>query len=171
VQDPSFNHATDAAVKNWLGRPGAIVADSLMQSVGIAALAVVLPAAVWGWQFLTHRATSRLKVRLAGWVLGAVFSAGFVASLPASENWPLPAGLGGVLGDALMRIPAFVIGDALAIEVKMFVGLFYGALAALALAAACGLGASSAEEDAVDADRPGRTVVSLGALAHGILAL
>ena len=126
VQDPSFNHATDAAVKNWLGRPGAIAADFLMQSVGLAAVAVVLPAAVWGWQIVTHRPASRLKFRLAGWILGVVLCAGFVAALPTSPSWPLPAGLGGVLGDALMRLPAFVVGDAFMSEIKLFVGLFYG---------------------------------------------
>jgi S-DNA-T family DNA segregation ATPase FtsK/SpoIIIE len=171
VQDPSFNHATDAAVKNWIGLPGAVVADFLMQSLGIAALAVILPAAIWGWQFVTHRATSRLRVRLAGWLVGIVFCAGFVAALPISQNWPLPAGLGGVLGDALIRLPAFVIGDALAGEIRMFVGLFYGALAAIALSAACGLGASAVDQEDGDADRPGRAAISLGALTHGLLAL
>ena len=171
VQDPSFNHATDAAVKNWLGRPGAIAADFLMQSVGLAALAVVLPAAVWGWQIVTHRPASRLKFRLAGWILGVVLCAGFVAALPTSPSWPLPAGLGGVLGDALMRLPAFVVGDAFMSEIKLFVGLFYGGFAALALTAACGLGVPAKLEQEVDPDRPGRIATAIGALAHGFLAL
>jgi S-DNA-T family DNA segregation ATPase FtsK/SpoIIIE len=171
VQDPSFNHATDAPVKNWLGVPGAIVADFLMQSFGIAALATILPAAVWGWQVITHRPASRWKTRVAGWVLGVIFCAGFVAALPTSQTWPLPAGLGGVLGDALMRLPAFVVGDPLADDIKMFVGLVYGAVAALALSAACGLGASADEQELEDADRPSRAAVSLGALTHGVLAL
>jgi DNA segregation ATPase FtsK/SpoIIIE, S-DNA-T family len=171
VQDPSFNHATDAAVKNWLGRPGAIVADFLMQSLGLAALAVVLPAAVWGWQIVTHRAASRTRYRLAGWILGVTLCAGFVAALPASASWPLPAGLGGVLGDALMRLPAFVAGDAFMNEIKLFVGLFYGGFAALALAAACGLGVPAKSEQDVDQDRPGRIATTIGALAHGFLAL
>jgi S-DNA-T family DNA segregation ATPase FtsK/SpoIIIE len=174
VQDPSFNHATDAAVKNWLGRPGAVVSDSLMQMFGIAALAVILPAAVWGWQFITHRAASRVRVRLAGWILGVVFCAGFVAALPVSSNWPLPAGLGGVLGDALVRLPAFVTGDALAAEIRIYVGLFYGALASVALSLACGVGVpppaeTDPEEEAND--RPGRISVFFGALAHGFFSL
>ncbi|MEX2129377.1 MAG: DNA translocase FtsK 4TM domain-containing protein [Xanthobacteraceae bacterium] len=172
VQDPSFNHATDAALKNWLGRPGAVVADFLMQMFGIAALAAILPAAVWGWQFVTHRAASRVKIRLAGWILGVIFCAGFVAALPVSPNWPLPAGLGGVLGDALVRLPSFVIGNALAAEIRMYVGLFYGSLASVALSLACGVGVpASNESDEEENDRPGRVAVSFGALAHGFLAL
>src|SRR5712692_5662219 len=39
VQDPSLSHATNVAVRNALGLPGAIVADLLMQLLGVAALA------------------------------------------------------------------------------------------------------------------------------------
>ena len=39
VQDPSFSHATNAPVRNVLGRGGAIVADLLMQLFGLAAIA------------------------------------------------------------------------------------------------------------------------------------
>jgi S-DNA-T family DNA segregation ATPase FtsK/SpoIIIE len=172
VQDPSFNHATDAAVKNWLGRPGAVVADFLMQMFGIAALAAILPATVWGWQAVTHRAAaSRVKIRLIGWILGVTFCAGFVAALPVSPSWPLPAGLGGVLGDALVRLPAFVIGDVLAAEIRIYVGLFYGSLASVALSLACGVGVPPGAEDDEENDKPNRLLVSFGALAHGILAL
>jgi S-DNA-T family DNA segregation ATPase FtsK/SpoIIIE len=171
VQDPSFNHATDAVVKNWLGKPGAIVADFLMQSFGLAALAVILPAAVWGWQIVTHRPVSRLRFRLAGWILGIIFCAGFVAALPPSQSWPLPAGLGGVLGDAVMRVPAFVVGDTFLNEIKLFVGLFLAGIAALALAVACGLGIPEKPEQDEDQDRPGRIATMIGALAHGFLAL
>jgi S-DNA-T family DNA segregation ATPase FtsK/SpoIIIE len=55
VQDPSLNHATDARVKNWLGYPGAIAADFLMQLYGLAALAAILPCSVLGGQIVTHR--------------------------------------------------------------------------------------------------------------------
>ena len=171
VQDPSFNHATDASVKNWLGWPGAIIADSLMQSFGIAALAVVLPTAVWGWQIVTHRAPSRLRYRLIGWAVGIVLCAGFAAALPTTQSWPLPAGLGGVIGDALMRVPAFLVGDTLLNDIKLFVGMLYGGFAALALAAACGIGIPEADAREEDADRPGRIATAIGAVAHAFLAL
>ena len=59
VQDPSLSHATPAPVRNLLGLPGAIIADLLMQLIGIASLALVLPIAVWGWRLLTHRSLDR----------------------------------------------------------------------------------------------------------------
>ena len=41
VQDPSLSHATAAHVRNILGLPGAVVADLLMQLVGVASVASV----------------------------------------------------------------------------------------------------------------------------------
>src|SRR5260370_39481888 len=48
VQDPSLNHATNSPVRNLLGVPGAIVADLLMQLLGVAALVFIMPVAIWG---------------------------------------------------------------------------------------------------------------------------
>ena len=71
VQDPSLSHATNAPVRNLLGVPGAIVADLLMQLLGIAPLALVLPIAIWGWRLATHRPLDRERLRLALWIAGA----------------------------------------------------------------------------------------------------
>src|SRR5215471_2888673 len=54
VKDPSLSHATSAPVRNLLGLPGAIVADLLMQLLGLASVAVILPIAVWGWRLIAH---------------------------------------------------------------------------------------------------------------------
>ena len=59
VQDPSLSHATNAPVRNILGVPGAIVADLLTQLFGLAALAFILPIAIWGWRLVTHRPMQR----------------------------------------------------------------------------------------------------------------
>jgi S-DNA-T family DNA segregation ATPase FtsK/SpoIIIE len=44
VQDPSLSHATDAPVRNFLGTPGAVGADLLMQLFGLASTVFVLLA-------------------------------------------------------------------------------------------------------------------------------
>ena len=59
VQDPSLSHATNAPVRNILGVPGATVADLLTQLFGVAALAFILPIAIWGWRLVTHRPMQR----------------------------------------------------------------------------------------------------------------
>src|SRR5262249_48297544 len=99
VQDPSLSHATNAPVRNILGVPGAIVAALLTQLFGLAALAFILPIAIWGWRLVTHRPMQRERVRLLFWLLGVVLTAGCAAALPRSGAWPLPVGLGGVIGD------------------------------------------------------------------------
>ncbi len=170
VQDPSLNHATNGSVRNLLGLPGAIVADFLMQLFGIAAIAAVLPIAIWGWRFLTHRAPSREKLRLAAWIIGLLFSAGFAASLPQPPTWPLSTGLGGVLGDALLKLPSLAAGGAIASEIRIFIGLVLGFLAIIALAMASGVGLPTPSGDEAE-DSPDRTEISLGALTHGFLAL
>ena len=60
VQDPSLSHATNAPVRNMLGLGGAIVADLLTQLLGLAALALVLPVAIWGWRLASHRRLFRM---------------------------------------------------------------------------------------------------------------
>src|ERR1700758_588123 len=112
VQDPSLSHATSRAIRNIVGYPGAIFADLLMQILGLGAIMLILPIAVWGWRMLTHRAFDREALRLGCWVLCTVIAAGFVSCWPHGGRWPLPTGLGGVVGDALVRAPAVIFGPA-----------------------------------------------------------
>src|SRR3954470_14875197 len=112
VQDPSLSHATSRAIRNILGYPGAIGADLLMQILGLGAIMLILPVAVWGWRMLTHRTFDREALRLGCWILCTVIAAGFASCWPHSGSWALPTGLGGVVGDALVRAPAVVFGPA-----------------------------------------------------------
>src|SRR5262252_10863424 len=77
VQDPSLSHATSRAIRNIMGYPGAIGADMLMQILGLGAIMLVLPVAVWGWRMMTHRSFDREALRLACWLLATVLAAGF----------------------------------------------------------------------------------------------
>ena len=82
VQDPSLSHATDAPVRNWLGRPGATFADLSVQLFGVASIMLVLPLAAWGWRLLTHRAPGRRWLRAAFWIIGLVLASAFASCLP-----------------------------------------------------------------------------------------
>src|SRR6267154_30687 len=81
VQDPSLSHATSRAIRNIAGYPGAIGADLLMQILGLGAIMLILPVAVWGWRMLTHRTFDREALRLGCWILTTVIAAGFVYRL------------------------------------------------------------------------------------------
>ena len=106
VQDPSLSHATTAKVRNLLGAPGAIAADLMMQMLGLAAAMVLMPLALTGWRLLAHRELGG-KLRQLVWIVALLLAAAFFGCLPKPESWPLPTGLGGVTGDALLRIPQF----------------------------------------------------------------
>ena len=110
VQDPSLSHATNAPVRNMIGLQGAIAADLLMQLLGLASVVLVLLVAILGWRLLTHRPLYRERWRLLLWLAVAIFAAAFASCLPRTATWPLPTGLGGVIGDALLRAPVFFFG-------------------------------------------------------------
>jgi len=111
ITDPSLNHATDEPVRNALGVPGAILADVLMQTIGLATAIFLAPVVLWGWRLLAGRALRIGRKRFAAWVAGTLFAAGSLAALPMPDTWPLPIGLGGFLGDAMYAIPAKITGN------------------------------------------------------------
>src|SRR5258708_3106330 len=139
VQDPSLSHAIDGPVRNFLGTPGAIGADLLMQLFGLAATVLVLPVAVWGWRIATHRPFDREWMRLAFWVAGSISAAGLAACLPPSERWPLPTGLGGVIGAALLRLPELAFGRLTGTELLAATAVF-GLCTLIAVVIATGFG-------------------------------
>ncbi len=106
VQDPSFNHAASGPVHNLLGAPGAVAADLVMQMLGLSAIAFLTPASFWGWRLIAARRLERVKARLVLWLGGGVLSAGLASLLPVTARWPLPTGLGGVVGDAILAVPS-----------------------------------------------------------------
>jgi S-DNA-T family DNA segregation ATPase FtsK/SpoIIIE len=178
VQDPSLSHATSRAIRNIVGYPGAIGADLLMQILGLGAIMLILPVAVWGWRMLTHRTFDREALRLGCWILCTVIAAGFASCWPHNGAWPLPTGLGGVVGDALVRAPAVVFGPPGFIY-RLVLGIILFAAMCAAFLFASGWG-SRAQEDALtpieDDDEPfveeedDRGSVSLGWMFHALMS-
>jgi DNA segregation ATPase FtsK/SpoIIIE, S-DNA-T family len=146
VQDPSLSHATSRAIRNIVGYPGAIGADLLMQILGLGAIMLILPVAVWGWRMLTHRTFDREALRLACWILCTVIAAGFASCWPHGGAWPLPTGFGGVVGDALLRAPAVVFGPPVFIFRLVFGTILFAALSATFLIAS-GVGSRARDEE------------------------
>src|SRR4051812_42245908 len=110
VSDPSLNHATDAPVHNLLGSPGAIAADLAMQLFGLGSLALIAPLALWGFRLMRQRARGHLARRFALWTVGAGAATAVASALPTTNRWPLPTGLGGVVGDALLHVARTATG-------------------------------------------------------------
>ena len=146
VQDPSLSHATSRAIRNIVGYPGAIFADLMMQILGLGAIMLILLVAVWGWRMLTHRTFDREAVRLGCWILCTVISAGFASCWARGGAWPLPTGLGGVVGDALVRAPAVVFGPP-GIVYRLVLGIILFAAAVATFLIAGGLGSRPQEDE------------------------
>src|SRR5690242_15479825 len=147
VADPSLSHATDAPVRNWMGWPGAVAADLMMQLLGLGALALILPVAIWGYRLLGHRAMGRGRLRVMLWPVGAVLAAALASCLPRGAHWPLPCGLGGVIGDAILRLPILTFHLPLRGGNAVIAAIVLGGAAALAIAFAAGLLWRDAEGD------------------------
>lgn len=105
VADPSLSHATSAPVTNVLGGGGAVFADLVMQILGLGAVLALLPITLWGWQLMTYGGLDRKPARF-GYALGFVAAGcALLALLPLFAAWPLPIGLGGLVGDAMIALP------------------------------------------------------------------
>ena len=188
VQDPSLNHATSAPTRNWLGPAGAISADLVMQLFGLASVVLLVPVASWGWRLMTARRLERMGLRVLLWGLGTIAAAAVFALLPITDRWPLPTGLGGVIGDALLSLPRRFGGES-GLPI-MFAGLIAAGVALLSVSAASGFGISSpyapegeSDQEGSEAERkqaededdatgePGFGLISLGAAIHGLLSV
>ena len=120
--DPSLDTATSRAATNLAGPLGAVVADLLLQSFGVASILPVLAMIAWAWRAASGRGVGGPLVRLAALllalpVLGAAL-APFSALLPTAHMppwaqhlvapwlsrlgaWPTAAGPAGVAGTLL----------------------------------------------------------------------
>ena len=110
VADPSFSLATGNPPTNALGFPGAAFADIVMQFFGIGSVLALIPGVFWGVFLVRSSFVDRKLRRGLSWLAGAVLASAVLACVPVPATWPLPSGLGGVLGDMVLRLPGLLIG-------------------------------------------------------------
>ncbi len=122
--DPSINHATDSAIRNLGGRWGAILADILLQTLGLGAILIVVGLTAWGWRFLRAHQLPLWWVRVSLLPITVVLAAMVLAFLPAPESWPrsLDSGLGGAVGH-LFLTHTLRLGELLGIAPALTVSL------------------------------------------------
>jgi S-DNA-T family DNA segregation ATPase FtsK/SpoIIIE len=181
VQDPSLSHATQKPIHNLLGYPGAIFSDLAMQLLGLAAILLLAPEALLGWRLLSHK-TFGEKWRSLFWILATFLGAAFASTLPHIGSWPLPTGLGGVAGDAMLRLPAMALGAPLGGFSRLFLSIVFGLATAVTLLVASGGRAQAKksvtrdidddeEEDLADEEASeDRGSAWLGMIVHALLS-
>ncbi|WP_306119029.1 MULTISPECIES: DNA translocase FtsK [unclassified Roseitalea] len=186
VADPSLSHATDAPVTNLMGYPGAVAADLAMQFFGLGALAALAPIGFWGVTLLRQAVPDLAARRLGAWLAGVLLAAAAIGCIPAPASWPLPSGLGGALGDMVLRLPALFLGGYPTGFAAFVIALLLAPMAGLLLAIAAGYGwrrpasrapaaaegrPADADADADADDGPdGASLITIGALMHAFYA-
>ena len=99
--DPSWNVSSAGAPANWLGKPGAALADLGLQSLGLAAWLLAIMLVAGGVAQAAGR-TDRKHLNLWAGALGLLALAGVMAAPAPPAAWPLARGLGGFWGDAAL---------------------------------------------------------------------
>ena len=180
VQDPSLSHATQAPIHNLLGFPGAIFSDLAMQLLGLASVLLLMPEALLGWRLLSHRPIGE-KWRGLVWIAATLLAAGFASTLPRIGSWPLPTGLGGVAGDALLHLPAMMIGAPVNGVTRLALSLIFAVATVITLVIAANwhwprraekVRAREVVEEEIDDDdeQQDRASAWLGMFAHALLS-
>ena len=179
VQDPSLSHATQKPIQNLLGYPGAIFSDLAIQLLGLASMVLLLPEALMGWRLLSHRPFGA-KWRGFLWIAATFAAAGFASTMPTTKKWPLPTGLGGVAGDALLNMIAF-FGLPLNGFTLTILAIIFGIATIVSIAVACGVqrqaeetktAADHEDDDDEEAEEDGRdnAWAWLGMIEHALLS-
>jgi len=100
--DPSLNATAIGPVLNVLGRPGAMVADLMLQSFGLVAILPALAVMVWGLLLIRKVGVPQLWLRVVLLLCALILVSISATVLPHFNAWPLTVGLGGVAGQVLL---------------------------------------------------------------------
>jgi len=132
--DPSLNNATGTPALNLLGRPGAILADLALQSLGLAGFILSLVLVIWGWRVMRLQRQGRWWIRFLLLPFALIATAVALAAFARPAGWPLASGLGGATGALILDTLGRLTGASPAA-----LGAGAGLLAAVALFFALGV--------------------------------
>ncbi|MGB8017134.1 MAG: DNA translocase FtsK 4TM domain-containing protein [Pseudolabrys sp.] len=178
IQDPSLSHATQKPIHNLLGFPGAIFSDLAMQLLGLASILLLVPEVLLGWRLVSHRPMGE-KWRSLLWIVATFLAAAFASALPHIVSWPLPTGLGGVAGDAVLRVPAWIFGSPLGGFTRFILCILFGLATVVTLLLAARIpdraeksAAREVDSDEVERDEADGDHASawLGMIVHALLS-
>lgn len=109
--DPSANNAVDSPVANWVGLPGAVVADAALQALGLGAILPALLLMLWGYRIFVRKTIGHVWLRLTLLPLALGLVAAGLAGLAPPDGWSLRAGLGGAVGGLFLGTLQSALAD------------------------------------------------------------
>ncbi len=103
-RDPSANTSSAQPPDNLLGRPGAYMADFMLQNFGIVDVLAIFCLLAWGWRLIRHHGLASALLRIIALVCALPVIAADIAAVPLllpalqAPLWPTQAGPGGAVG-------------------------------------------------------------------------
>ena len=137
--DPSLSHVTSGSIRNLLGPLGAILADLLMQLLGLAGVLILLPPLLWALPLSSGRPLEAWRGKLALAPVAIIAIAGAISSLPTSVTWTLHHGNGGMIGDLAFTLLASALAPLNGDKARVTASLILFAGGAMALIGCLGL--------------------------------
>ncbi len=137
--DPSLSHLTNGEARNLLGAQGAVIADVLMQLLGLSAIVLILPPLIWALPLTSGQPLPGWRGKLALAPLAILALAGASSALPTSLTWSLHHGNGGMVGDLAFTLLASMLAPINPDRARLAAALFLCSGGALALFASLGL--------------------------------
>ncbi|MGB2586643.1 MAG: DNA translocase FtsK, partial [Pseudolabrys sp.] len=139
---------------------------------------LLVPEVLLGWRLVSHRPMGE-KWRSLLWIVATFLAAAFASALPHIGSWPLPTGLGGVAGDAVLRVPAWIFGSPLGGFTRFILCILFGLATVVTLLLAARIpdraeksAAREVDSDEVERDEADGDHASawLGMIVHALLS-
>ena len=108
--DPSWNLAIDGPAKNILAFPGAVLADVMLQTFGVAAVFWVIALMGWGIRSMAAVPLSWAFFRIMALIGAVLLATAVAAQWTAPKSWVLPNSLGGAFGEILIHQTHKILG-------------------------------------------------------------
>jgi len=174
ISDPSWNNAVNSPIANYLGYPGAVVSDQLIQYFGLAVFVLIAIPIIWAMNLLGHQVTKKPFKRGLFFILSVILLASGLSLLPTPDNWPLGSRMGGAVGDTISSALTSVLAIALkGVFSTIFAFLMFLIGTAFAIRGATGF--MNSQLTAISSPFNGRVAdfftTTLGAVSHLLLQL
>ncbi len=123
--DPSLTHAASGTPSNVMGTVGAVFADVMLNTLGFAAVFLLLAPMFWGIELVLAERIFANRKKTSVFPLSVLLLAGGFAVLPVPASWPLGHSFGGIVGDWVYKVTATLFGLAGADRALPLSGLAY----------------------------------------------
>ncbi len=139
VTDPSFTRIGVDHARNLLGTPGAHAADAAIQSLGVAAFALLLAPMFWAVAMVRAEPVRGRLAPIIAYLTGITGLAAASALWRTVPGWPLAHGLGGIGGEHLLTMLAQPLASHVAEQARPLAAGIAGFMGLIATLSACGV--------------------------------